>query len=424
MKTKPATEEKIAILGAGVAGLSLGWLLSKAGMNVSLFESSAQTGGLARTFCWHNIPCDIAPHRLYTRDKDLLTLIASLVPLRRHQRNSRILMNGRVLKDPISPLELMLKFPPSTSFRLVTGFIRRPKLPESSFETLALNRYGRGLYDFFFEPYTKKLFGVSPKEMSVAWGREKLRASGLADVFKRRSKTFFNTFYYPEQNGYGSIVEAMEEQIRGEIHCNATVTGLDRAHGRVRAIEYEHGGETHRYECDRVFSTIPVTILGNMFGLRSGLRFRSVQLVFLHAKKRQVMPYHWVYFGDGNLPINRMAEFRNFYNELPGATGTVLCAEVTSQTDRPLEEVLTGLDRYRLLKKDEVDDSLVIRENYGYPVYDRGFEDERKKVMDIIEQCANLHLVGRNAEFRHIELDEVLESALRQIRELYPDALH
>jgi len=421
MKTEPPKKEKIAILGGGVAGLSLGWLLSKSGRSVSLFEASGQTGGLARTFRWHNIPCDIAPHRLYTHDKELIGLLRSLTPMRRHQRNSRILMKGRVLKDPVSPLELMLKFPPSNSCRLVTGFLRKPKLPETSFEALAINRYGKGLYDFFFEPYTKKLFGVSPKEMSVVWGREKLRSSGLADVFKRRSKTFFNTFYYPVQNGFGTIAGAMEEGIRGEVQLNATVTRLHYAHGRVQAVEYEQNGKAHLCECDRVFSTIPITTLGKMFGHESTLRFRGVQLVFVHVKKPQVMPYHWVYFGDGDLPINRMAEFRNFYDDLPGATGTVLCAEVTSQTSRPVEEVLSGLVRYKLLREEDVDDTLVVPERFGYPVYDRGFEDARTEMMDIFEQYSNLHLVGRNAEFRHIELDEVLGSALKTIHKIYPD---
>ncbi len=404
-----------------MAGLSLGWLLSKTGRKVSLFEASGRTGGLARTFEWHNIPCDIAPHRLYSHDKELIGLIRSLTPMRRHQRNSRILMKGRVLKDPVSPLELMLKFSPSTSFKLVKGFLRQSRLPETSFEALAINRYGKGLYDFFFEPYTKKLFGVSPKEVSVTWGREKLRSSGLADVFKRQSKTFFNTFYYPVQNGYGSIARAMEESIRGEIQLNATVTRLQYANDRVQAVEYEQNGKARLFECDRVFSTIPITTLGNMFGHDARLRFRGVQLVFVHVKKPQVMPYHWVYFGDGDLAINRMAEFRNFYDDLPDANGTVICAEVTSQTDRPVEEVLSGLARYQLLKEEEVDDTLVVQEKFGYPVYDLGFEDARTEALEIFERYANLHLVGRNAEFRHIELDEVLGSALKTVQKIYPD---
>jgi protoporphyrinogen oxidase len=156
-------DERIAILGAGISGLSLGWLLSRIGKQVTVFTETDGIGGLARTFDWHGVPCDIAPHRLYTKDQELIALIGSLVPLREHRRNSRILMKGKAIQDPINPIELLLRFAPKIGARLAWDFLARPRLMEDSFEALALNRYGKGLYDFFFEPYTKKMFGVPPK---------------------------------------------------------------------------------------------------------------------------------------------------------------------------------------------------------------------------------------------------------------------
>jgi hypothetical protein len=237
-------EERIAILGAGISGLSLGWLLSRIGKQVTLFESTDRIGGLARTFDWHGVPCDIAPHRLYTQDRKLIAMIESLVPLREHRRNSRILMKDKVIADPINPIELILKFDPKTAAGLIMGFLARPKLPEDSFEALALNRYGRGLYDFFFEPYTKKMFGVPPSEISVTWGREKLRSSGLLDTIRRSSKTFFSTFHYPADGGYGQIADAMHAHIRGEVMLESKVTGLERTENRVTAIQYRRHGES------------------------------------------------------------------------------------------------------------------------------------------------------------------------------------
>jgi len=411
--------ERIAILGAGISGLSLGWLLSRQGKRVTIFEAGSHTGGLARTFQWHGLPCDLAPHRLHTANRTILSAIQSLVPLRKLKRRSRILVRGRQIQDPINPIELLVRFSPAVGFSLLWGFLTRPNLPEDSFASLALNRYGKGLYDFFFEPYTRKLFGVPPPDISVTWGREKLRSSGLLDPLRRGSKIFFKDFWYPSQGGYGSIGDAMLAQIRGDVLLESPVTGFDIADSRIEAVHYRRHGVDCRFDCDRVFSTIPATRLASLFGEDLALRFRGIQLVFVNVRRDQVMPYHWVYFGDGDVVINRMAEFKHFHPDLRTTRNSVLCAEVTEETDRPVEDTLDALKRYQMLDEREVDDTLVVPERFGYPVYDRGFEVAKAKADALFFRYGNLHLVGRNAEFRHIELDEDTASAIDCLKHVY-----
>ena len=328
-------------------------------------------------------------------------------------------MGGRVIRDPINPLELVMKFPPATGIRLVWGFLFRPTLPEDSFESMALNTFGRGLYDFFFQPYTRKLFGVSPREISPEWGRQKLRASGLMDALKRNSKTFFRGFYYPTRGGYQAISDAFCESTRDSVTLNATVTGLDRAGGRVSAVRYQLDGREHVFACDRVISTIPSTILGEMLGHEVKLRFKPIQIVYLNINRPRVMPYHWIYFGDGDVVINRLAEFKNFSNDHTAQDNTVLCAEVTVDTDSPVEDVLRVLESYGLIDRKEVVDTLVLPIRCGYPIYDRGYEAVRHDALAFFSKFENLHLVGRNAEFRHIDADEDFASANHLIDSLY-----
>jgi protoporphyrinogen oxidase len=411
--------ERIAVVGAGISGLGIGWLLARRGKGATIFEASDHIGGLARTFQWHSIHCDLAPHRLYTQDREILALIHELVPLREHKRNSRILMKGKTIQDPINPIELILKFPPRTGAKLVSGFLMRPKLPESSFENLALNRYGQGLYDFFFEPYTTKMFGVSPAQISVIWGQEKLRSSGLLDAMKRRSKTFFSSFHYPVTGGYGAISDALHEQMQQDVRLGTPVRGFSFEGERITAVHYRENGEDKRFECDRVFSTLPATILADMLGETFRLRYRSIQLVYLNIRRPRVMPYQWVYFGDGDVAINRMAEFKNFHPQGAPEGNTVLCAEVTADTAAPAEDVLKALERYKLISRSEVDDLMILPERFGYPVYDNGFEKVKTKADDFFSRFSNLHRVGRNAEFRHIEVDEDLESAITTVRAIY-----
>jgi protoporphyrinogen oxidase len=253
----------------------------------------------------------------------------------------------------------------------------------------------------------------------VTWGREKLRSSGLLDALKRQSKTFFSSFWYPARGGYQAILDAMAEHVRGEIRLQAPVTGLEHDNGRITALHYRHDGVDGLFDCDRLFSTIPATHLARMLGETVELRFKRIQLVYLAIAKPQVMPYYWVYFGDGDIVINRMAEFKHFHPDLPPTEHSVLCAEVTVDSDHAEEDVIQALERYGLVRRDQIFDSMVLAESCGYPVYDRGFETARDKARALFGRYDNLHCVGRNAEFRHIEIDEDIASAADCLRGVY-----
>ncbi len=130
------------------------------------------------------------------------------------------------------------------------------------------------------------------------------------------------------------------------------------------------------------------------------------------------MPYHWIYFGDSDIVINRMSEFKNFADAGTPPDRTVLVAEVTMPTEDPLNDVLAALERYGLVDRREVLDSLLIHERFAYPVYDQGYETALEESKQVFGRFENLHLVGRSAEFRHIEVDETFASALALVRRL------
>ena len=401
----------IIILGGGISGLSVAWLLKQRGIRSTVIEAQNHIGGLARSFNWHGIDCDIAPHRLFTHNQEVLELILRLVPMQQHRRKSCIFIGGKTIKDPINPIELCLRFP-NKAPKLIGGFLFRPKLEETSFANFALNHYGQGLYDLFFEPYTQKLLGVSAKEVSPEWGRQKLRSSGFSQWFKQNSKTYFNSFYYPLTGGYGTIAERLATELVDSILVNTRVTDLDFVDNRITTVTIYRNGKQEIIECDQLISTLPATTLATMLGEHIDFQYNSISLVYLNINKSQVMPYHWAYFADESIVINRMAEFKSFSQPSMATDNTVLCAEVTTQTDNPSKDVISALIWYGLIKREEIEDVLVLEETYGYPIYLKGFESQRMEALKLFGQYQNLHTVGRNAEFRHIDVDEDFESAI------------
>ena len=57
------------IIGAGPAGLTAAYELSKFGIHSTVLEANSQLGGLSRTDEYHDFLFDIGGHRLFTKDK-------------------------------------------------------------------------------------------------------------------------------------------------------------------------------------------------------------------------------------------------------------------------------------------------------------------------------------------------------------------
>ena len=71
---------KVAIIGAGIAGLSAAYDLLRAGHTVTLLEGDSQTGGLATGFRderWE-WPLEKFYHHLFTSDRDIIALVEEI----------------------------------------------------------------------------------------------------------------------------------------------------------------------------------------------------------------------------------------------------------------------------------------------------------------------------------------------------------
>ncbi|MGB0911819.1 MAG: protoporphyrinogen/coproporphyrinogen oxidase, partial [Nitrospirales bacterium] len=261
---------KVAILGGGISGLSIGWLLKQSGWSPTIFEHQSVPGGLARSFQWHGFHCDIAAHRLYTTNQDTLQKLSSLVPLTRNIRQSKIYIAGKWITDPVNPLELAIKFFPYPGISFVWDYLTRDSKAcgaASSFDAFTLGKYGQSLTEFFFRPYTEKLFGISADEISTAWAIQKIRVSGILDMIKRNSKTYFNHFYYPKDGGYGAFCQRLYQDIREDVNLSSSVRALHVDQNKVLSLTYGTEVREQTEEFDLIISTLPITILARLLGI-------------------------------------------------------------------------------------------------------------------------------------------------------------
>jgi GT2 family glycosyltransferase len=145
------------------------------------------------------------------------------------------------------------------------------------------------------------------------------------------------------------------------------------------------------------------------------LEFQKVDAVYLYVNRPRVTDYHWIYFFDTDIAINRLVEFKNLSPANTPPETTVICAEVTQHHDDVTNKVINDLTRVGLIQKEEILDTKTIREDYAYPIYKRDYEKELKIAETFIKQYDNIHLVGRSAQFTHFEVDDNLEEAVKTI---------
>jgi protoporphyrinogen oxidase/GT2 family glycosyltransferase len=411
--------KKVAILGAGIAGLSTGWLLKQRGIDFKIFEKQGYVGGLARSFIWNGFNCDFAAHRLFTTDENVLHELLKLVPMGRHVRRSKIYLRGHWLHDPLDVLELSTRLSFLERLKILGTFLfRQKKLVEDCFEAFVLRRYGKGLYEYFFRPYTEKLFGIPGNEISVLWAQQKVRLANPLDSLHENTKNKFQYFYYPIQKGYGAIAEALYADILEKVFCNIPIKGIETKDNLITAALYEQDGHSVREEFDAVISTLPLTLTGRMLGYEFPLKYKKVETVYLHINRPSLTDYHWIYFIDDTVAINRLVEFKNMSSiDTPSET-TVVCAEVTQELEKPIDKVVQDLVGAGLFQPDEVLDTLIQREEYGYPIYDRTYDTVLETAQEKLGRIKNLFTIGRSAEFSHREVDDNFAAAVEKIPEI------
>lgn len=411
---------QIAILGAGIAGLSTAYLLKKQHVHsFTLFEESAAVGGMASTFAWQGFPCDLAPHRLFTNQQSLLQELLALVPMHKFCRHSRIFIQNKWIRDPVNAVEVVAKFLPGRSASIVYHYLVRRQYPETSFNALALNKFGKGLNEFFFKPYSEKLFGIPADQISPHWGRQKIRVGGMADMIRRNSKLYFRHFYYPKHHGYGAICNRLYQEVRPFTRLNTRLVHLRY----VPATRTFHGtfnqnGQTVHDSFDTVVSSLPLPDVARFFDLHLPMHYRPATITYLLINKPRVSPCHWFYFADSHFILNRVAEFKNFsHSGLPPDT-TVLCCEVTNRSRYSVDTVIGELASTGLIRREDVLDSTVREIKRAYPIYDLSYERHMQEIQAFFVQVPNLYHLGRNAQFAHQDVDEIYARAKNVVADI------
>src|SRR2546427_8127343 len=103
---------KVVIIGAGPAGLTAGYLLSKEEVDVVVLEADpVYVGGISRTVTYNGFHFDIGGHRFFSKSKAVEDLWTEILPndMLVRPRSSRIFYGGKFFSFPLEAFETLGK---------------------------------------------------------------------------------------------------------------------------------------------------------------------------------------------------------------------------------------------------------------------------------------------------------------------------
>jgi protoporphyrinogen oxidase len=446
---------KVVILGGGAAGMTAAWELARGGAEVTVIEREPRLGGLCATHERDGWRFDLGGHRFISRSGELVDRVRGLLgeELLERTRKSVILHGGRRFRYPLDALDLAANLRSGEAMHAVASWARarvadrlHPR-PARSFEDWVTARFGAHLYARFFGPYTEKLWGLPPSELSADWAAERISLLDLGDALlrllylrrARRPRTYARGYFYPRL-GIGQIFEHMGKELarlsaRTILDAEATGFLRDRG-GRIRAVRYRAAGREDALPADFVISTVSLPLVAGFLQPRSprvarharALRYRAVRFLNLMLDREQISPNTWMYVSDPRFLATRIQEPKHRSPEMapPGCTSLMLeipCAigDAVWRAGDP-ELARRCLEDLSALGVDGVASSLrgafstFVAE--GYPIYSLGYAEHQRALTDVVSEVPNLISCGRQGTFRYIFMDIAMEMGLAAARQV------
>ncbi len=241
----PTPTPRVAILGAGITGLTAAWHLRRAGFSPVIFEKSPRAGGAIGTVSSNGWLLELGPNSLLENSDEVTALIDELGLADRRcyatpaAKKRYIVRGGRPVAMPTSPLGFAGT--PLFSWRAKLGLTgepwRRRSAPdaEESVADFVVRRLGREFLDYAVNPFVGGVYAGDPARLSVRHAFPKLHAleqehgSLIRGALKRR-----NTSGGPKgrifsfQNGLSELPAALAESLGGAVRLGTEVKAVRR----------------------------------------------------------------------------------------------------------------------------------------------------------------------------------------------------
>lgn len=355
------------VVGAGYAGSVVARELADAGYRVLVIDKRTHIAGNAYDeLDKHGVLVHrYGPHIFHTNGKRIFRYLSRFTEWRSYEHRVRGMVNGVAYPFPINRETLNKLYGLNLDETGAAAFferVREPRNPVETSEDVVLNSVGRDLYEKFFLNYTRKQWGLEPSDLKA----------GVAARIPIRTNTddryFTDTFQAMPLHGYTKMFQTMLD------HPNISLElGVDFAALR----------DTERYK--HVVYTGPI----------------DEYFKYCHGP----LPYRSLRFEHEHLPHVEQ------YQE----TGTV---------NYPNDHAYTRITEFKHLTGQKHAGTSIVREypqaegDPYYPVPRTENEMLFKRYEELANKETHATFVGRLAQYRYYNMDQVVGAALTAAKQL------
>jgi len=339
----------VAILGAGLTGMSAALELGQRGVGYRIFEKLAQPGGHVVTLEDSGFRFDRTGHLLHLKNDALRAEILGWIGADhlQIQRASVVWSNGVYTRYPFQANTFGL--PPQVAYDCVQGFLAAhfasDKGTPTNFEEFCLHHFGEGISRHFMIPYNSRLWGVHPREITSDWCQRFVPLPRLEDVIagavglNDRELGYNSNFIYPRL-GIGQLSQGMA-RLLPTIELEKSPIRIELA---ARCLSFED----ERVPFDVLLSSIPLPRLIELLDevpdpvRKAAAKLRCSHLHYLDIALRRTSgkDFHWAYVPEEKYPFYRVGCYSHFSAALAPPGKSSLYVELADRSPPDLEQLL------------------------------------------------------------------------------------
>ena len=431
------TRPPVAVVGAGLAGLTAATFLRRHGVPVRVFEAGPHVAGLAKSerdpdgFTY-----DFGAHFVTNRLAAAVGVSAGCRPMPRY--GETVWLRGEAYSYPLGLLRSPRFVASAVRARLAGGKVR-------SAADWFRAAYGRALADAVAIPIVEAWSGVPAADLSPAVGDKFATGLPRTLVLKAAARLTRRTVavgysatvpesphvwhVYPE-GGIGTVCDRLAAEVADAVTTRTPVEAVHVEGGKVVGVRA--GGAD--VEAAAVVSTAPLPALARLVrgtdrvAHLAAFAYRAMAFVNLRLAGPSGLPEVVTWTPGGEFPFFRLTDIGLGLPWLvpPGrsqvtadlgcavgdATWTAPDDELGRATLAGLEAIVPGVGKRYLGCR-------VLRTAVAYPVYKRQYEPARV-AFAADTGVGGLVSVGRNGEFAHILMEDVYWRTRRKVAGLVP----
>ena len=439
------TKKPVAIIGAGIAGLTAANFLHHNNIPFILYESGKKIAGLATSFKdAEGFSYDFGAHFITNRLAKAIG-VSDDCRLVKHYGEA-VWLKGRSYNYPFG-----LGIIPRLTFSwLASQFksIGKNQKPGSAAEWFR-KHYGVALANEIALPLLEAwsgapaenlspaladgLFGGSTAKTLYLKAAGKLTGKAVACGYNREKPETANVWHVYPNKGVSALCEKLAGGLEDSIKLESPVEAILVENEKVVAVQVK--GEIQ--EVSAAISTAPANILSKLVrgsdALKGISHFRYRPMVFINMRftGRKLLPDTVMWFPEKEFPFFRLTEATISMPWLAPEGKTIITADIGCQKDDEIwnmgEEKITQLCLEHLTSvipdaKKRFLGSNVLKTPIAYPIFLNEYEQERQN-FEQSTNIKNLLSVGRNGEFSHMFMEDVYWRTRKKVKHLIETVL-